>query len=779
MTTETSMPFVWRGGRSVCPPPATGAPYALVPSELKASPQWVCWCLGAARPEGKREKVPHDPRTGAAAKVNDPATWATFEEAIAAAHRYDGIGFVLTASSPFVGVDLDGCRNPETSAIEARARAIVDRLASYTEASPSGTGVHVIVRGRLPAGRRKRDGIEMYDRGRFFTVTGDHIAGTPMTIEARGEVLAALHAEVFGAAAANSLNPTTCGISPVEPRSLTAEDSALIERACQAADGEKFARLWRGEWQAGDEYPSQSEADLALASLLVGLIGRDASGVDALFRHSGLMRPKWDELRGAQTYGAMTIEKAIGALGPPATSRPGPSQPSARRRLQTVRLADVAPRSVAWLWAGRIPRGKLTLVIGDPGTGKSSLTLDLIARITTGRPWPDGGPAPRGNALILSAEDGIADTIRPRIDRMGGDPGRISVVDETARGFDLGNDLGDLEAEIVAQDVSVVSIDPLSAYLGKVDSFKDSEVRRLLAPLAAMAERTGVAIIGVFHLAKDTQRRAIYRALGSIAFAAAARAVFAVAIDPENDGRRLFMPVKLNLAKQPPTLAFRLDDGALMWEADAIEGLNVDVVLGEGAAGESGAQDDAAEFLRAFLAEREHPAGDVLRTARTQGISERTLRRAGKRLGVLRRHEGQPGTAGRWLWSLRDSHAAAMAGAPSAAVRVPMAATEGAVPGRMATFGEPSVNSAERPDTSSKVATSPDVAIFGERAATLVEARQSAAGRNHPPVDGLVGGGAARFGGLIINWDNVEDSGDPGTDAEDDRVTDWTLADRR
>jgi RecA-family ATPase len=197
-------------------------------------------------------------------------------------------------------------------------------------------------------------------------------------------------------------------------------------------------------------------------------------------------------------------------------------------------LKDVEPTEVKWVWPGRIPCGKLTLLVGDPGLGKSFVTLDGGSRISRGRLWPDGEQAPLGAVIVLSAEDGRADTIRPRVDVLGGDPAKIAVLaaikqGDAERPFSLAADLPVLEATITAVQAVLVVIDPLSAYLGKTDSFKDAEVRGLLTPLAALAEKTGVAILAIMHLTKNPAQRAIYRAPGTIGFAAAARVMLAVA----------------------------------------------------------------------------------------------------------------------------------------------------------------------------------------------------------------------------------------------------------
>jgi KaiC/GvpD/RAD55 family RecA-like ATPase len=232
--------------------------------------------------------------------------------------------------------------------------------------------------------------------------------------------------------------------------------------------------------------------------------------------------------------------------------------------------AEIPPESVEWLWYGRFARGKHTCIAGEPGTGKSQLTIAIIAGVTTGGSWPCGeGEAPIGNVVILSAEDGVADTIIPRLMAAGADLNRVEIIsavrnpDESRRSFNLQCDLALLENKIKAiGDVALVVIDPVSSYLGKTDSHKNSEVRGVLEPLTEMADRTRVAVLSVTHFSKTASNntiKALHRFIGSIAFTGAPRAAFAVIEDAENEGRRLFLHAKNNLAAPPQGLAFRLE----------------------------------------------------------------------------------------------------------------------------------------------------------------------------------------------------------------------------
>jgi hypothetical protein len=275
----------------------------MVPIELKKRRQWVCWRY-EQRDGTLPTKVPHSPQ-GGPASVTDADTWASYEVAVRACQERDhtGVGFVLSPDDPFAAIDLDVCRDPQTGELEEWAQEIVDAFDSYAEVSPSGRGVHVFVRGELPPGGNKRGPIEMYSTGRFLTFSGNHIAGTPLTIQERGAKLAKLHGRVFGEpASANGY------VSRGPGNSLS--DTEILARARQAANGEAFEKLWAGD---ASNHASRSEADLALCSRLAFWTGGDPGKVDRLFRQSGLYRPKWDERHygDGKTYGQATIEKAL------------------------------------------------------------------------------------------------------------------------------------------------------------------------------------------------------------------------------------------------------------------------------------------------------------------------------------------------------------------------------------------------------------------------------------------------------------------------------------
>jgi hypothetical protein len=288
----------------------------VIPAELLELPQWVTWKYEKRKDKKGNEKitkVPYSAKSARRASSTDPATWGTHAEALAGVekHQRDGIGFVFAKSGLHAGVDLDKCRNAETGEIEPWAHEIIVRLNSYSEASPSGTGIHIYLRAIIKGAGRKQGDIEMYDDGRFFTVTGDHIAGTPLTVEDRQLELDKWHAEVFP--------PKTETAKPQNsPQPTGLDDAALLQKAMAAKNGDKFRALWEGDYSAysgtgagGQQVDGRSEADLALCNMLYFWTGGNSEHIDRLFRQSGLMRDKWDERRGEGSYGARTIQKVI------------------------------------------------------------------------------------------------------------------------------------------------------------------------------------------------------------------------------------------------------------------------------------------------------------------------------------------------------------------------------------------------------------------------------------------------------------------------------------
>ncbi len=275
--------------------------YENIPQELKKIKQWVCW--KAEKRNGKISKVPINPRTGGYAMSNNPATWGSFEMAVNMSRNFNGIGFML--GNGIFGIDLDDMDEEIEKFKNGDSNNIVSEfiysLESYAEYSPSGKGIHIICKGSLPPGGRRRGNFEFYENGRFFTMTGN-IASEYKEIVDCTETVKYLHSKYIGV----PVQPT-----PIkhDPRPLDLDESQLVEIALKSKQGQAFNTLYQGFWEG--LYPSQSEADLAFCNMLAFWTGRDKFKMDSIFRKSGLYRPKWDSKRGERTYGDYVLDTAI------------------------------------------------------------------------------------------------------------------------------------------------------------------------------------------------------------------------------------------------------------------------------------------------------------------------------------------------------------------------------------------------------------------------------------------------------------------------------------
>ena len=325
-----------------------------------------------------------------------------------------------------------------------------------------------------------------------------------------------------------------------------------------------------------------------------------------------------------------------------------------------VTLAQAQPEQVRYLWPGRLPLGKLVVLDGDPSTGKSTLTLDLASRVSTGTAWPDGAPGcSPADVLLLSAEDGIGDTIAPRLIAAGADLARVHALTEVPSRDDDGairmvppslpRDIVHIEQIVADHGVRLLVVDVLMAYLvSKVDSHRDQDVRGVLHQLAAMAERCGCTVVLIRHLNKAGGSNALYRGGGSIGIVGAARAGYLVARDPDDEARRIFAVTKMNLAAEPPSLAYRLVDdptnhcARIEWEPVPVEHTATSLLREPVDEDERSERDEAVEWVLSYLEERGGAAraGDAIKAARRDGIAERTLQRARKRAGVTSERRG-------------------------------------------------------------------------------------------------------------------------------------------
>jgi AAA domain len=343
-----------------------------------------------------------------------------------------------------------------------------------------------------------------------------------------------------------------------------------------------------------------------------------------------------------------------------AAAEPRPAPPRVRR------LSEITPRPVHFLWAPYLPLGKLTLLDGDPGQGKSWLTAAIATAGSLGWGLPGTLPFDPFTTLFFT-EDPAEDVLRPRLDLLGADCQRIWTHDSFEFPIDLSQpaDVARLDELIPAYHARLIVIDPIQAFLGaKTDIYRPNEVRAVLAPLLRLAQRHACALLILRHITKARASRSIYAGQGSIDFIAAARSVLLAGSGPDDSTRHALVHIKSNLAAAGPTLGYRFDGQSFVWEGPS--GLTAnDLLAAEAQTDDAGAEQEARLFLRDILAEAETlPARAVLAAAREAGVAERTLKRAKRREGVRTIRQGF-GTGSVWLWSLPPTEPpAAEAGHP-------------------------------------------------------------------------------------------------------------------
>ncbi|MGA2678702.1 MAG: AAA family ATPase [Sedimentisphaerales bacterium] len=379
------------------------------------------------------------------------------------------------------------------------------------------------------------------------------------------------------------------------------------------------------------------------------------------------------------------------------------------KRAEIVSLDKVTPLEIDWLWPNRVPMGMLTLIAGDPGVGKSFLTLYMAATVSRGGEWPggeqrteDGGQrtalrpcsgqadsgqrteldprqktkeantedlrcATAGSVIILNNEDSAEKVICPRLAALNADLSKIKTIpfvwhrdkngNQFTNYFNIITDLFELETTISENpDTKLIILDPLSGFFGCLDTHNDSYVRAILTPIVALAGKYNVAIVGVMHLNKGSSTKALYRTMGSLAFPAAARTVWLVSKIPNSpdDPRRLFIPAKHNILEKPTTLAFEIKDNRIVFEKEAVD-IPAEAVLSSKSNIEAPERNRAIEWLKKLLADgKEMPAKEIAKMAAAEGFTEKTLRNAREEIEIKCFPEYDEQGNKFWCWKLNE-----------------------------------------------------------------------------------------------------------------------------
>lgn len=645
--------------------------------------RWLTWYR--AEKYGKVTKIPRGSST-------DPATWSTLDD-LTSRNPGQPVGIVFTPDKLLLGIDIDKCLDPGTTTINHEQKETIAQFIieadTYTEISPSKAGLHLFLELDKPLDlvANKCAPFEAYTSGRYFTVTHQpykEVLGVRRVSTDEALRLLSIIGYPWKKESTDALSAMCQEENNKAPISSRLTDDEVLERMFKSKNGESIQSLYEGDTSLynGD----RSSADMALCSHLAFWTGGDAVQMDRLWLKSPLSNRDKAVVR--KDYRPRTIATAIrnckefysGNGGQQqgdensvteqqsssnAAQTPGNStKEKIPDKLVFLQSSTITSKPIDWLWDKKIAKGKVTLIAGDPGLGKSQVTIHLAATISTGGNFPGGSKATKGQVLFFSAEDDPGDTINPRLEAAGADLTRVHLFSTSIKrgketSFDLSKDVSLLEKALATPelaDTSLIIVDPITAFLGDTDSHVNAEVRALLSQLSKLASKHGMAIVVVTHLNKSSGGSPLNKITGSLAFIAAARAGYMVIKDENDDKRRLFLPVKNNLADDTGGFAFKLESYTLparppmppietsrvVWESEPVLISALDA-LRERRDDEGGVDQKTIEWLESYL--RQYPDGapfDQLQAAAArQGISKRTLYRAEKNVFIDKVYVGK------------------------------------------------------------------------------------------------------------------------------------------
>lgn len=557
----------------------------MLPASLLAVPHFIGYRL-VERIEGGQKKItklPMDAHAGGPASSTDPDTWADYDTACRAveAKGWAGLGFVFAEDDPFTGMDLD--HSVEGGRLLPWAQEIVDRFPTYWEMSPSGTGVHGWLIATLPPGRRRTGQIEMYDRGRFFTLTGKKLPEAAEEIADCQAQIETLHRELFP--------PAPSVVRPTSLSTLALSDRDLLEKARSAKNGAKFITLYdRGDCTA---YPSRSEADMALASDLAFWCGPDAAWIDRLFRQSALMREKWEERRGAMTYGERTIEAALtgktefytpptlakvtispskngnGKIDSDAQAAPPNLLPEKKWRWTVEEFLGEDFPEPMWIVPDILPMG-YTLLAGKQKAGKSLLALQIAHAVATGGRVLNAKCEP-GRVLYIYLE-GSNIGLQDRLKKQHWPKDANAMIYRRWYNLKTEDGLTRFREELDEGSYRLVIIDTLSRFLGMSGDQNDvGDMTYYLGEIAQAGTETGAGILMIDHHKKGVREASemgsLDDVLGSTGKTAVADCILGFYRRPAQSSLLTIIGREI----EAKTLAVKFDPFSMSWELDADE----------------------------------------------------------------------------------------------------------------------------------------------------------------------------------------------------------------
>jgi hypothetical protein len=640
-------------------------PLYAVPSELRALPRWACWQEqpGYGKKPGKPPIQANIKFTGqhVYAKTNDPKTWASFGEALNYRRTHlpgedtaAGLSFALNGDG-IVGIDLDKCRDAESKTIAEWALKTIKRFGSYTEISPSGTGIRIFLRGKLPAGGRHKGTIEVYDSNKFLTVTGRKWSGRG--IEDRSAELLAWHREVFGE-----------GLLPTSTKGK-GSNGQLVVNGSPNIDPAQFEQLFRAKpkarevFQGSHTYKSQSDADMALANyataagltaqqtcdLLVAArtnAGERIKPVDYFERTIGKARDGSNAVP-VNCKAPVGLAEVVAKLHGPGTDEVAIGVPDELDDVKSATMADAAElvAGIRYLVRDWVPFGMVTGIVAEPGVGKSAFALYGLARpVVTGFDWFTGtkGPDAPGHVLWCGTENDIGITLHRMREWKIPMERFILPFEEPLATVNLtdAKHLSRIEALVRKHQTKLVVIDSLRG--GHDGDENSSRVGRVLQELAAIAERTKAAVVVVHHTRKLAGEEGITAnsSRGSNAIQAMMRSQIGIDRPDPNSKCCCVQVLKENLGLAPKPVGFQVTGTGLKF-GPAPEKPRKGTMKNE-----------AEQFLRDTMKPGEwHDAAKLIKDAEQQGISQDALLRARMGLGIVKPNHLKKEKEG-WRWML-------------------------------------------------------------------------------------------------------------------------------
>lgn len=625
-----------------------------IPEILKATQNFVVWRRETVN--GKITKIPYDAKTGYHAASSRRSTWTTFENAVRivaanpataeldAAKGYNGIGIVLHGVQQdgnfLTGMDFDSVIHD--GIIDPYVAGILEIAGNpYCEFSPSGKGIRAFGFAEcLPEKKGRKftalnDAAEIYianEGGRYLTLTGKRFSGSGIPV---------IH------------------------------DIELVHLLVSQMKNPKFRKLWVGD--TSDKNNDQSAADASLLYELAVLTDGNAELMEDYFSQSALgQRDKWTD---REDYRVRSIENALKFWKTNRQKSDGNSTGDAgiATGIEITCAASIAPKILEWLWTNRIPKNTLSMFSGEPDKGKSLVTLDLVARLTTGRDFPDGpndlGPI---DVLMLIAEDTKDTTVVPRLIAAGADLSRVFFVESVAienekskakRQLYFDTDLNALKKELLARPrIGLVIIDPVSNYLN-VNMNREQEVRKVLTPLRDLGEEISVTMLCIMHFNKNAGANAMSRTGGAVALTGLPRASWCFMDDPDDKSRYLMLKIKANLAKKMGGISYTIvedfiDIGGkqasvpkLVWGEQTSR--DADDILQTQSNPEERGVGAAKKWLEEYLADGEwHKSAECYEAAEAAGISVWTIKNAKRKLKIETKQRLDTGGDGK-AWFIR------------------------------------------------------------------------------------------------------------------------------